>query len=89
MCRSRPGMQLQVRNHELGHVIDFALLTNSDRGMFEALMHMQRPWNDAPDSPHEQFAEAVRLCAISVRWRDRHELAYGYLPTWLESLGAR
>jgi hypothetical protein len=107
-CAFRPNLvyvsavnasdQVQVRNHELGHVIDYELLTNSDRGMFEALMHDARPWRSPPNSPHEQFAEAVRLCAISVRWLDRRDLAYGYLPTrfqhrkvcrWLESLGAR
>jgi hypothetical protein len=66
--------------------------------MFEALMHDARPWRSPPNSPHEQFAEAVRLCAISVRWLDRYGLAYGYSPTrfqhrkvcrWLESLGTR
>jgi hypothetical protein len=96
-CAARAD-QVQVRNHELGHVIDYELLTNSDRGMFEALMHDARPWRSPPNSPHEQFAEAVRLCAISVRWLDRRDLAYGYLPTrfqhrkvcrWLESLGTR
>jgi hypothetical protein len=33
-----------IRNHELGHVIDFEVLTNADRGTFEYLTHQNRPW---------------------------------------------
>lgn len=92
----------QVRNHELGHVIDFNLLTNADRGTFEYLTHQTgRPWTDPDpyaDQPQEQFAEAVRLCGRSTRWLSRYEIDYGYDPTlrqhrkmcrWLASIGSR
>lgn len=88
----------QNRNHELGHIADYNLLTNADRGTFEALMHMRRPWVDPPDSPHEQFAEAVRWCAHSTRWPRSGGGGFGYRPTvhqhrkicrWLSSIGAR
>lgn len=67
-------------NHELGHLIDYNFLTDSDRGMFLGLMRMKRPWVDPPNSPHEQFAEAVRLCARSTRWPSS-DGGYHYWPT--------
>jgi hypothetical protein len=91
-------VQLQNRNHELGHIIDYNFLTNADRGMFEAIVHIRRPWVDPPNSPQEWFAEAVRLCGRSSRWLSRYTLNYGYQPTlyqhrkvcrWLATIGAR
>lgn len=90
---------LSARNHELGHIIDYNLLTDQDRGMFLALAHTTRSWIDPPNSPHEQFAEAFRLCAISTRWVSHYQpIGFGYWPTlyqhrkvcrWMATIGGR
>lgn len=94
-----PADRLNTRNHELGHIVDYNLLTDQDRGMFQAIMHRKGEWRQAVNSPHEQFAEAFRLCAISTRYVSRHQgLGFGYNPTlfqhrkvcrWLATIGAR
>lgn len=80
-----PADILNMRNHELGHVVDYNFLTDPDRGMFKALMRDRRVgWRLAANSPHERFAEAFRLCATSVRYVSRYMAdggGYGYRPT--------
>jgi hypothetical protein len=52
--------------HEVGHMLDRPWTGFSDAGRdaFRALIGDERPWRTEPDSPHEQFAEAWRLCAL-------------------------
>lgn len=72
----------QMFPHEMGHIVDYNFTTNSDRGTFEAIMQMNRPW-DAIDgnAPKEQYAEAFALCARSIRWPPRRGGSYRYSPT--------
>jgi hypothetical protein len=71
---------LRTRNHELGHLIDYNFLTNADRGTFSYLIHERRAWDAPGNSPHEQFAEAVSMCARSARFPDGYS-GYGYTPS--------
>lgn len=84
------GVERGVLNHELGHVIDFNLLTDADRGRFRVYALRQRAWYFSgqpfptlwwgePNPFGEEFAEAVRMCARSVRFPDRG--LYNWMPT--------
>lgn len=94
-----PGSPVDERTqfwHEMGHIVDFNLLTDQDRGTFAYLIHDHRPWWSPNDAPGEQFAEAFRLCVTSMRWVSRRQEDYGYTPTlhqhhrmcrWMRTLG--
>src|SRR5262249_54065325 len=56
------GFQPDVFLHEMGHQFDYAM-TDRARTAFERITHDSRPWRSPPNSPHEQWAEAYRLCA--------------------------
>ncbi len=61
--------------HEIGHQVDYYLLTNDDRGTLQALMRNQgRPWRSPKNSPHEQYAEAFRIAST----RKCESDTYGY-----------
>lgn len=71
-----------VFSHELGHRFDYRVMTPAARDAFRALIGTRRPWRAAPNSPHEQFAEAYGLCLRHrVIARDRDAGNYGYWPT--------
>lgn len=61
--------------HELGHHVDYQVLTDYQRAIFRRLVADRRPWRTAPNSPHEKFAEAYALCALRPRGFYR---SYGY-----------
>jgi hypothetical protein len=70
--------------HELGHVFDYVTLGDDTRSAFRSIVHDRRAWRSAPNSPHEQFAEAYSLAArFGRRWRRarRYRGGYGYSPT--------
>ena len=52
--------------HEVGHMLDrpWTGLSDAGRDAFRGLIGDERPWRTSPNSPHEQFAEAWRLCAL-------------------------
>jgi hypothetical protein len=68
--------------HELGHHFDYAM-PNWVRTLFLRLMGQPtRPWRGSPNSPHEQFAEAYRLCAEKLAIRKTMTSGgYLWLPT--------
>lgn len=74
-----------VYYHELGHAFDALLLTDPQRAALKRAMGAApRPWRSPPNSPHEQFAEAFRLCATyGPRWtmRGDYTIKYGWQPT--------
>lgn len=85
----------EVLVHELGHLFDYAHLTDSDRGTFLAITREDRAWTEGGSfSPRERFAAAYMGCAIwpsitnrSQRrawWTRRHRFygQAGYQPTW-------
>lgn len=63
--------------HELGHQFDYFLMTDEARKRFLAIMRDDREWRSAPESPHERFAEAWRLCAAARRLPQYYNVAYG------------
>jgi hypothetical protein len=55
--------------HEIGHHVDYGMPWQY-RELFQRMTGtVGRPWRDAPNSPHEQFAEAYALCAVGGRSR--------------------
>ena len=66
--------------HEVGHTLDRPWTGFSDaaRDEFRALIGDDRPWRTSPDSPHEKFAEAWRLCALGVADRSGPDVFGGY-----------
>lgn len=80
------GSKRAVFLHELGHVVDYQLMTPSARLQFRTLIGDMRPWNvDEADPPNESFAEAYSFCArtgarnlgLTVNWISW----YGYDPS--------
>lgn len=70
--------------HELGHQFDYSVLSEAHRDKFRALIRDTRPWRSPPNSPHEQFAEAYRWCALNPAARRLPRLGafkFGYHPT--------
>lgn len=74
-----PGSGRREFWHELGHQYDY-VMPDATRAAFEYIMDDGRPWHSTPNSPHEQFAEAWRLCA-AVRWLTNYSTKYGYDPS--------
>jgi hypothetical protein len=78
------GRQSSVFFHELGHVFDWLVMTDSVRARFAALIRRPGEWNWTTTNrnpPVEQFAEAYSMCA---RHRTIRAVAYGnydYTPT--------
>lgn len=76
-----------VYYHELGHAFDYWLLTDADRALLERFMGERRAWRSPPNSPHEKFAEAFKLCALFGARVTRRHLAgvaaagFGWRPT--------
>jgi hypothetical protein len=66
--------------HEVGHMLDrpWTGFPDSARDEFRALIGDDRPWRTEPNSPHEKFAEAWRLCALGVGQRPGEEVSGGY-----------
>ena len=66
--------------HEIGHMVDRPWTGFSDAGRdaFRALLGDERPWRTEPDSPHERFAEAWRLCALGAGEPGGPPVAGGY-----------
>lgn len=58
--------------HEVGHVIDYQIMTGNTRYAFRKIMGLPAPWRGGFNSPHEQFAEAYAQCAL---------LGYGKVPS--------
>lgn len=71
--------------HELGHQFDYQVMSDFQRDWFRMFIGDPRPWRSSPNSPHEQFAEAYRTCAM-LRTRSAWEFARGggfnYDPPW-------
>lgn len=63
--------------HELGHQFDYFVMTDEARERFLAIMRDDRAWRSTPESPHERFAEAWRLCAATRRLPQYYNAAYG------------
>lgn len=79
----RPEIWLSARAdllHELGHRFDY-LMSNTMRLRFLSLTRDNRPWRSPPNSPHERFAEAYRLCAQNPRTPDLSDVGYNYAPS--------
>lgn len=57
--------------HELGHLFDYTA-PRLNRARFLRIMRDRRPWRWAPNSPHEQFAEAYALCALGGKLARRY-----------------
>lgn len=57
------GVDRWTREHELGHVFDYLVLTDADRAYFTRLMRLAGPWTDgerdcdAERCPDEWFAD--------------------------------
>lgn len=69
-------------HHELGHNFDYYVMSDLDRAAFAALLKDPRPWDEAPSSLKEKFAEAYKWCALRLRIkRAPNEWGYGYKPT--------
>lgn len=68
--------------HEMGHQLDYWVMTDADRNGFRAIMHDKRPWRaSGGDSPHERFAEAYAWCALYPRaLPDGDGPAYSFRP---------
>ena len=66
--------------HEVGHMLDrpWTGFPDSARDEFRALIGDGRPWRTEPNSPHEKFAEAWRLCALGVGQRPGEDVYGGY-----------
>lgn len=77
-----PAAPRSVLRHEVGHRVDYAMSDTARRQFLNITGQTGRPWRTTPDSPHEQFAEAWRLCAVNpvrlARWRSG---GYGYWPS--------
>lgn len=57
--------------HELGHNLDYYILTNAARSAFLGLLHRDGPWDtDLSTSPNEIFADAFSMCAQSQPLRE-------------------
>jgi hypothetical protein len=68
--------------HELGHHFDYSVMTDQARAGFQHIMGLDgRAWRSAPNSPHEKFAEAYRMCSNSPGSPDLTRWGYGYQPT--------
>ena len=69
--------------HEMGHLYDYFVLTEATRQRFLSLRQDRRPWRSAPNSPHEQFAEAYAFCATgrAPLFAGRVLGGYGYTPS--------
>lgn len=70
--------------HELGHVFDLFVLTDSGRAAFENLAGDHRPWWQFPNPPAEKFAQAYEFCALygdaqPGRWRAK-QIVWGWNP---------
>lgn len=61
--------------HEVGHQASYRM-PGWALSRFETMRGDARPWRSPPNSPHEQFAEAWRLCAENAR--GRAEAGYDY-----------
>lgn len=67
--------------HEMGHVYSYGALPEI-RVAFQKVMKDTRPWRSPSNSPHEQFAEAYRLCAKNPRRiSDNESFGYDYDPS--------
>jgi hypothetical protein len=62
--------------HELAHRYDRRYLTDIQRARFQAIMGLTGAWRAAPNSPHEQFAEAAALWMTP----GRNDGGYGFAP---------
>ena len=67
--------------HEIGHRFDYLMSDHARQRFLKLTARTGRPWRDARNSPHEQFAEAWRLCATNPRRVNRSVLGYGYNPS--------
>src|SRR5690242_9622176 len=60
-------------------------MPDSTRRAFERITRDARPWRSPPNSPHERFAEAYRLCSLYAPGVDFYARGdgggYGYAPT--------
>lgn len=65
--------------HELGHQFDYE--HPELRRPFLALLALGDEWRTPADSPHEQFAEAYRLCAVYATRPQREAMGYGFVPS--------
>lgn len=67
--------------HEMGHVYDGTIATNTQRELFKKIMHIKNPlWIDTEDydgSPNEWFADAFMWCAYKVprEWKKQVSLS--------------
>ena len=81
---TREGMQASTFLHELGHIFDALVTTDSVRARFASLIHRAGEWGWTATNrnpPIEQYAEAYSICA---RHRRIRAVAYGnydYTPT--------
>lgn len=73
-----PGSSRHDFRHELGHQFDYFEMTDSARAAFMKLIGVPGEWRSAPNSPHEQFAEAWRMCAAVRRLPLEYWTGYGY-----------
>jgi hypothetical protein len=89
---SREGSVRAVFFHELGHRLDYTVLTPARRARFQRLVGIPatRPWRGSANPPAERFAEAYGLCALGREPRlpltptslsDWINGAYGYTPS--------
>lgn len=62
--------------HEIGHFVDYAVLTDAQREEFKKLRHTSRDWSTGIDAPDEQFAEAYSQCNYVTSFK-----AYHYRPS--------
>jgi hypothetical protein len=81
-----PGDNRDALLHEYGHHVDYLLMTDADRARFMRLRGLEGGWRQAPNSPHEQFAEAAGMCMsgpFRVGWRTHARVngGYEYRPT--------
>lgn len=73
-----------IRAHEIGHLFDAQLLTDSDRAWFMRAMHLPGPWvqgsgwPDGAASPSEWFADYYAACDTGIN--PNREWVASYAP---------
>lgn len=50
--------------HEVGHIFDYVVMTETSRNLFIKILHETHPWRSGANSPNEKFAEAYALCSL-------------------------
>jgi hypothetical protein len=66
--------------HELGHIFDFTMLSDSDRATFLATVKRPQWWDTSSKPGGELFADAYAFCALNRRLLGLDE-GYGYVPS--------